>query len=799
MKKVKKRSRREFIKNAAIGFGATVIPKNILANAFNSTFAQVHNDHTLTGESAVALCNIAWASQSENAEQSMPCGGGDIGLNVWVENGDLLMYISRSGAFDENNTFLKLGRIRIKIDPNPFSNGDKFTQELVLNEGYILIKGEKGQHIVTVNTWVDVFDPFIHIKIDSNKLVTVTAAYESWRIEDRKIEGEELMQCFGLKAAPFDVYTKKDEIGFKENMVQWYHKNDANTIFDLAVKQQGLASIKNDLYDPLANLISGGIMTGINLRHSSIATGTYQDTPFKSWGLESVKPSSDYEIVIGLHIAQNKDIGQWESDLSSLLNRYMNNSVSASKNTKAWWASYWKRSWIYINPDQSDSQTEEWQVGRNYQLFRYMLGCNAYGKYPTKFNGGLFTYDPVHTNNKYNFTPDFRAWGGGSFTAQNQRLVYWPMLKSGDSDMMKAQFDFYKNMMANAALRTNFYWGHKGAAFTEQTENYGLPGPYAWGWKKPENHATGIEFNPYIEYLWDTVLEFCLMILDTEKFTGISISEYLPFIKNCLLFFDEHYRYLSKIRTTKEVGDDGKLVLYPGTACETYKVAYNSTVTISGLKTVTSRLLELSESYISPEERNELKKFLERVPDITFREMQGHKTIAPAKLWERIQNIEIPQLYCVFPYPIYGIGKPDLNVALDTWKFDTEAIAKKGYTGWHQDGIFCARLGLAEEAAEITLKKLKNSGRRFPAFWGPGYDWTPDHNWGGSGMIGLQEMLMQTDDAKIFILPAWPKDWDVDFKLHAPYNTIVECVFKNGKIVRLNVSPEIRKKDIIYK
>jgi hypothetical protein len=52
----------------------------------------------------------------------MPCGGGDIGLNVWVEDGDLLYYISRSGAFDENNQFPKLGRVRLQLEPNPFLN-----------------------------------------------------------------------------------------------------------------------------------------------------------------------------------------------------------------------------------------------------------------------------------------------------------------------------------------------------------------------------------------------------------------------------------------------------------------------------------------------------------------------------------------------------------------------------------------------------------------------------------------------------------------------------------------------------
>jgi hypothetical protein len=93
--------------------------------------------------------------------------------------------------------------------------------------------------------------------------------------------------------------------------------------------------------------------------------------------------------------------------------------------------------------------------------------------------------------------------------------------------------------------------------------------------------------------------------------------------------------------------------------------------------------------------------------------------------------------------------------------------------------------------------KLKDSGRRFPAFWGPGFDWTPDHNWGGSGMIALQEMLMQTEGTKIYLFPAWPKNWDVHFKLHAPYQTTVEAVVKNGKSVLLKVLPESRMKDVI--
>ena len=58
--------------------------------------------------------NLAWNTQSKNSSESMPCGGGDIGLNVWTENGEILFYMSRSGAFDENNVFPKFGRVRLK-------------------------------------------------------------------------------------------------------------------------------------------------------------------------------------------------------------------------------------------------------------------------------------------------------------------------------------------------------------------------------------------------------------------------------------------------------------------------------------------------------------------------------------------------------------------------------------------------------------------------------------------------------------------------------------------------------------
>ena len=92
---------------------------------------------------------------------------------------------------------------------------------------------------------------------------------------------------------------------------------------------------------------------------------------------------------------------------------------------------------------------------------------------------------------------------------------------------------------------------------------------------------------------------------------------------------------------------------------------------------------------------------------------------------------------------------------------------------------------------------MANSERRFPAFWGPGFDWVPDHNWGGAGMIGMQEMLLQTNENSIYIFPAWPATWDVHFKLYAPKNTTVEVKVEKGKVTLLKVFPKEREKDIV--
>lgn len=737
--------------------------------------------------------NIKWNTQSKNSSESMPVGGGDVGLNVWVENDELLFYIAKSGTFDENNMMPKLGRVRVKLSPNPFTNGD-FSQELNLIDGNIIINGQNAQNSANITIWTEIKNPIIHLEIDTKKKTDVFINYENWRFEDRLLEKFEGFGTSYKWVLPENLTVKKDEIQFYDNQILFYHQNKGETVFDVTVKQQKLESHIDSLTNPLKNLIFGGKIKGKNFISNGVSNGEYNSIKHKSWELKTIVPTQKSHIEIALNSGYYNNIENWTNDLNK--NKSHNSIKKAKAETKKWWNNFWDRSHIFINHQTADISDSIWQTGRNYNLFRYMLACNAYGSYPTKFNGGLFTFDPIFVNKQRPYNADFRNWGGGTFTAQNQRLVYYPMFKSGDLDMIYPQLDFYLNLLKNAEIRTKEYWGHNGACFTEQIENFGLPNPTEYGWKRPDYFDDGIEYNAWLEYQWDTVFEISLMALDLDKYKNENIEKYIPLIKSTLTFYDEHYRYLAKRRGTKELDSNGKLVIYPGTSCETYKMAYNPTTTITALRTITQRLIEISDNFLTKEEDGYFRKFLERIPDYKYQEIDGKKTISPAWHWERINNTESPQLYPIFPWGVYGVTKPNLEIAQNTYLYDKDVLKFRGHESWKQDNIFSARIGLTDEASKYTVLKLKDSQFRFPAFWGPGFDWVPDHNWGGSGMIGLQEMLMQTDEEKIILFPAWPTDWDVDFKLHTPNNTTVECELKNGQITKLIVLPKARRADI---
>ena len=368
--------------------------------------------------------------------------------------------------------------------------------------------------------------------------------------------------------------------------------------------------------------------------------------------------------------------------------------------------------------------------------------------------------------------------------------------------------------------RVRAYWGHDGCLFTEHSETFGLPIASGWGWSESEAKARqrgeeipfgdpradatkgynqvveqGVQANDAVSYHWESQVEFSYMMLEAHRFFGGDLQPSLPFIRQSLRFFDEHYQARERLRSGKPLDAKGKLVIFPSTSCESYRGARNPSDLLAGIAACLESLLALDDTLVPAAEKEYYRGYLARLPELAYGEENGDRILLPAESWKRYQNVECPQFYPLFPFNRFALGRDDMEVFRNTWKHGK--FPKDIVKSWHQDGIFFARMGMTAEAADYNQRKLENSERRFPTFWGPGHDWVPDHNWGGSGMIGLQEMLMQTIGDKILLLPAWPRDWDVDFKLHAPKNTTVECSYRGGRIEKLTVIPKDRERDVV--
>ena len=758
----------------------------------------------------------------------MPVGGGDIGLNVWVEKNDLLLYLSRAGCRDENGALLKLGRIRIQLSPNPFSEGGFFRQELKLALSCIEIKAGPasgnansetaganggapyaGPATATIRIWAEVHRPVVHIDIETAEPGAVSATYESWRFKDTLLpdEGKNLrrgMCMINYSAFPGEVRLYKDVVEQDESSLLAYHRmREDKNVFSYQVTQQSLEPIREKLHDPLKGLTFGGRMTGNDLSFDGTTEGEYANTPFHGWRYTSKQAGRKHSVEFTAHIDQTDDVETWKKALDGMVRQTNSTAEEAWRRNQEWWGDFWDRSGIVIHePTSSEKQSAAWQLGRNYSLMRYMLACNVSGREPTMFNGGLFTFDPVYADESFTqpgYTPDHRAWGA-ALTAQNQRMLYWPMLKTGDFDLMVPGFDFYLEGLVNAREKVRHYWNHDGCCFEEQTAITALPGACQYGFfegggrGRPKDYEVGVQINKAGGQVYESQLEWSWMILQYRRFSGTDITRYMPLLEQSVIFYDEHYQYRCEKLTGKRLDSNGKLAIYPANTLEAHPDCRNPASVIAGLTQILTGLDEIAREHRLKDGR--WREFLGRLPDLPIAKLDGRRIMKPAENYDS-QSWHMPEMFPLYPYQMYGVGMPDFDLMKDTFLYGVPEGNRENYAAWTQGLIHYARLCMVEDAKRHIILKLENGPHRFPAFWPQDIDWVPDHNWGGCGMIGMQEMLMQTHDDKIRLLPCWPAEWDVEFKLHAPGGTVVDCEVQKGKIIRLEVTPKEREKDVV--
>jgi hypothetical protein len=855
--------------------------------------------------------NVVWNSPSADASGSMPIGNGEVGLNVWVEaDGDLVFYISRTDAWSECNRLLKLGRVRVRLSPNPFAQGIPFRQELKLRDGQIVITAGD----MTLRVFVDADTPVIYVTGTGQTARTVTAIMEDWRTGRRVLTGPELASSWTMNDAPADiqVWESADVFANIPAEVTWYHHNE-HSVVPLTLKHQGLESFADLVPDPLLHRTFGGRINGAGFVSENDHT------------LKTTEPVKQFSLAIATHTAQTKNAEEWERQIVKPVG-----AVTAMHRTTAWWNEFWRRSWIMVEGDHPEIPASkcplqlgadsnggsrfsgtitgavaqasalsakeitklaeagphaapplhdisltngftvaawikpatgergrvfdkitaggsdgflfdtypglslrlivgsdelraphclkpgEWQhvaatidastgvqriyldgrllqasgggdnstpsrVTQAYVLQRWMTACGGRGRCPIKFNGSIFTVDPKFADGP-DFNADWRKWGD-CFWWQNTRLPYFPMIARGDFDEVRTLFRFYEDVLPICRARAKLYYHATGVYFPETMTLFGTYANNDYGWDR-QGHQPNEVLCPYWQYAWQQGLELTQLMIeyyeytDDEKFLD---DELIPMAHEVLSYYDTRFQRDA----------NGKLIITPTQAVETYWYGVtNDTPSVAGLQAVLDGLLALKATQTSPEREFwlRLKTALPALP------IKAGRILPAAEFDPERSNVENPELYAIWPFQLFGVGRPDIDVGIKTFHDRIE----KASIGWQYDGQCAAILGLTDDAKGILLGKVRNSNPhfRFPAMWGPNYDWLPDQDHGSNIMLTLQQMVMASQGDKIFLLPAWPKNWNVEFKLHGPEKTIVQGVYRNGKLEQLTVTPQSRRKDV---
>lgn len=708
--------------------------------------------------------NVTWNTLSTTGSmESMPLGNGDLTANVWVEKGgDLMFYIGKSDTWSEATRLLKVGRVRVSLSPNPFTEDTNYIQTLNLHKGEINISAGGNGNKVNLKIWIDANEPVVRVEATSDKNISIACTTELMRPKPFTLPSSDhpLASSFrGLMDSPVRPSESADVLMKKPDRIQWYHRNESS-FFETILTKQNVSRLIGKYPDPYLHRTFGAAIKGNGMIPRNDST------------LVSEKEGKKFTLSVFALTAQAPTINGWDEQLEARISAIEKNRPDIARNNHyAWWDKFWDRSWIFLTGD-ADAE----KVTRAYLLQRFMMACQSRGAYPVKFNGGNLTFDYKGQNG------DYRTWGPG-YWYQNCRLYYWPLAASGDYDLKMPWFDMYKNMLALQTDITKIYYGHDGAFYPETLNFFGMYIQDDWGWNNPGKASQ----TRWIRYHYSGTLEMLSEMLDYYDYTRDEAfaREYIvPFATQVIRFFDQHWPRINQT-----------INFIPANALEQFWDCLNPVDYIAGLKYTITKLNAMPEGFIDKPLLDEWDNCLQSLPPIP---MTGdRKKILPAEEFGQPRNFENPECYVIFPFKLYGLERPDIDVAINTFN---DRIFKQSNC-WTQDVVQAPLLGLTDESKQYLMKNINSlePDVRFPAFWKPGSDYIPDFDNGGAFAIGLQNMMLQNVDEKILVLPAFPESWNVDFKLHAFGNTTVRVVSKGTVVSKMDVFPAARKKDIIYK